>query len=51
FVALTKTIAGFEDNRGYGLGGNNMTAGQKNLIIFGGLAFFFLLFLSGYLLE
>ncbi|CAN0092519.1 unnamed protein product, partial [Discosporangium mesarthrocarpum] len=25
FVALTKTIAGFEDNRGYGLGGNNMT--------------------------
>ena len=51
FVAQTKTIAGFEDNLNYGFGANKMTGGQKNLIIFGSLAAFFLLFLAGYALE
>lgn len=51
FIAQTKTIAGFEDNLNYGLGTNNMTGGQKNLLIFGSLAAFFLLFLAGYGLE
>lgn len=51
FVAQTKTIAGFEDNLNYGFGGNKMTGGQKNLIIFGSLAAFFVLFLAGYALE
>ena len=51
FVAQTKTIAGFEDNLNYGFGANKMTGGQKNLIIFGSLAAFFVLFLAGYALE
>lgn len=44
-------IPGFEVNQGYGFGTNSMTAGQKSGLIFGGLAFFFLLFLSGYALN
>ena len=44
-------IPGFAVNQGYGFGTNSMTAGQKNLLIFGGLGFFFLLFLSGYALN
>ncbi|CAM9258621.1 unnamed protein product, partial [Chrysoparadoxa australica] len=51
FVEQTITIAGFEVNQGYGLGTNSMTGGQKNLLIFGGLAAFFLLFLLGYALD
>lgn len=51
FVAQTKTIAGFEDNLNYGFGANKMTGGQKNLLIFGSLAAFFVLFLAGYALE
>jgi hypothetical protein len=51
FVPLTVTIAGFADNRNYGFGGNSLTSEQKGLLIFGGLGVFFLLFLSGYLLE
>ena len=35
----------------YGFGTNEMTADQKNGLIFGGIGAFFLLFLSGYLLE
>ncbi|CAM9287615.1 unnamed protein product, partial [Heterosigma akashiwo] len=38
FDALTVTIAGFEDNQGYGFGTNSMTGDQKNTLIFGGLA-------------
>jgi len=34
----------------YGLGSNSMTEGQKSLLIFGSLGFFFCLFLLGYLL-
>lgn len=44
-------IPGFAVNQGYGLGGNSMTGEQKTGIIFGGLALFFLLFLSGYALS
>eukprot|EP00540_Astrosyne_radiata_P015795 CAMPEP_0116825242 /NCGR_PEP_ID=MMETSP0418-20121206/1851_1 /TAXON_ID=1158023 /ORGANISM="Astrosyne radiata, Strain 13vi08-1A" /LENGTH=191 /DNA_ID=CAMNT_0004453717 /DNA_START=215 /DNA_END=790 /DNA_ORIENTATION=+ len=44
-------IAGFEANQKYGLGGNSMTESQKTTVIFGGLAFFFILFLSGYALS
>ncbi|CAM9676228.1 unnamed protein product [Hapterophycus canaliculatus] len=51
FIAQTKTIAGFEDNAKYGFGANQMTGSQKNLLIFGSLAAFFVLFLAGYALE
>lgn len=51
FIAQTKTIAGFEDNANYGFGANQMTGSQKNLLIFGSLAAFFVLFLAGYALE
>lgn len=44
-------LAGFKENQQYGFGGNSMTGGQKNLLIFGGLAFFILLLLSGYALD
>merc|ERR1712176_1514959 len=44
-------IPGFEVNQGYGFGTNSWTAGQKNGLIFGGLGFFFILFLSGYALN
>ena len=45
------TIPGFEVNQGYGFGGNAMTGDQKTGLIFGGLVVFFLVFMSGYLLE
>jgi rubredoxin len=48
FLEITEEIPGFEVNQGYGLGGNSMTSGQKNSIIFGGLGVFFILFLGGY---
>mmetsp|Transcript_46190 Transcript_46190/g.128793 ORF Transcript_46190/g.128793 Transcript_46190/m.128793 type:complete len:183 (-) Transcript_46190:136-684(-) len=51
FYAKTETIAGFAENQQYGFGTNEMTADQKNGLIFGGIGAFFLLFLSGYLLE
>jgi len=44
-------IAGFADNQQYGIGTNTWTESQKSTAIFGGLAFFFLLFLSGYALN
>ncbi|PXF40326.1 Rubredoxin [Gracilariopsis chorda] len=48
FISKKKVIAGFADNQSYGFGTNSMTAGQKNLLIFGGLVFAALLLLSGY---
>lgn len=51
FAEVVEEIPGFEVNQGYGFGTNAWTAGQKNLAIFGGLGFFFLLFLSGYALS
>ena len=44
-------IPGFAVNQGYGFGGNAMTGEQKTGVIFGGLGFFFLLFLSGYAMS
>jgi rubredoxin len=51
FVEVVEEIPGFAVNQGYGFGTNSWTAGQKNLAIFGGLAVFFILFLSGYALS
>lgn len=51
FVAEEETLSGFKENLKYGLGGNAMTAGQKQNIIFGGIFLGFIVFLSGYLLE
>lgn len=51
FKNIRKVIAGFADNQKYGFGGNSLTGGQKNLLIFGLLGFAFLLLLSGYFLE
>jgi len=51
FEEVVEEIPGFAVNQGYGFGGNSMTAGQKNGIIFGGLGLFFLLFLSGYAMS
>ncbi len=51
FTAVVEEIAGFEVNQGYGFGTNGMTGGQKNLLIFGGLGAFFVLFLSGYAMS
>lgn len=51
FVEVVETIPGFEVNQGYGFGTNAMTSGQKNSLIWGGLAAFFLLFIGGYALS
>lgn len=51
FRSSAKTVAGFAVNQGYGFGTNSMTGGQKQLIIFGTLLFFFGLFIAGYLLD
>ena len=51
FVEVVEEIPGFEVNQGYGFGGNSLTSGQKNTLIFGGLGLFFLLFLSGYAMS
>jgi rubredoxin len=48
FVEVVEEIPGFAVNQGYGFGTNGWSASQKNLAIFGGLAVFFILFLSGY---
>eukprot|EP00636_Phaeomonas_parva_P012259 CAMPEP_0118879606 /NCGR_PEP_ID=MMETSP1163-20130328/19371_1 /TAXON_ID=124430 /ORGANISM="Phaeomonas parva, Strain CCMP2877" /LENGTH=186 /DNA_ID=CAMNT_0006815803 /DNA_START=132 /DNA_END=692 /DNA_ORIENTATION=- len=51
FQASMVTIAGFEVNQGYGFGGNSLTGDQKSGLVFGGLILFFLVFMSGYLME
>ena len=43
--------SGFEENLNYGFGINNLTSGQKNVLIFGGLAFAVACFLSLYSLH
>ena len=47
FQAKTKTVAGFAENQGYGLGTNSMTEDEKSILIYGALFFFFGLFLAG----
>lgn len=51
FESRVKVVAGFAENQRYGLGGNSMTGEQKSLIIYGALAVFFALFISGYALQ
>jgi rubredoxin len=51
FFEVVETIPGFEVNQGYGFGTNSMTSGQKNTLIWGSIAGFFLLFLGGYALS
>lgn len=51
FVLTQLQVAGFAENQGYGLGTNAMTEGQKSGLIYGSLAFFFLLFILGYALP
>ncbi|KAL4342477.1 hypothetical protein GQ457_08G009880 [Hibiscus cannabinus] len=51
FESKSVEIAGFAQNQQYGLGGNTLTSGQKALLIYGSLLFFFVLFLSGYFLQ
>ena len=43
--------SGFDENLNFGLGVNRMTPGQKNVLIFGGLALGFAFFLSLYSLR
>ena len=43
--------SGFEENLSYGFGFNSLPSGQKNILIFGGLAFFAACFLSLYSLH
>jgi rubredoxin len=47
-VGASDAPSGFQENLNYGLGVNQLTPGQKNLLIFGGLALAFLFFLSLY---
>mmetsp|Transcript_6886 Transcript_6886/g.14954 ORF Transcript_6886/g.14954 Transcript_6886/m.14954 type:complete len:199 (+) Transcript_6886:152-748(+) len=51
FIEVVETIPGFEVNQGYGFGTNSMTSGQKNSLIWGSIAAFFLLFIGGYALS
>jgi rubredoxin len=50
-IKATNVASGFEENLKYGLGVNNLTPGQKNLLIFGGLALGIIFFLSMYTLN
>ncbi|ELR99417.1 rubredoxin [Gloeocapsa sp. PCC 73106] len=50
-VGASGAPSGFQENLKYGLGVNNLTPGQKNLLIFGGLALGFLFFISLYGLK
>ena len=43
--------SGFDQNLNYGIGVNRLTPGQKNVLIFGGLALAFAFFLSLYSLR
>ncbi|KAK7258740.1 hypothetical protein RIF29_24324 [Crotalaria pallida] len=51
FQSKSVEIAGFAQNQQFGLGGNSLTSGQKTVLIYGTLLFFFALFLSGYFLQ
>lgn len=51
FASKSVEVAGFAENQQFGLGANTLTSGQKALLIYGSLLFFFVLFLSGYFLQ
>ncbi|WP_320668332.1 rubredoxin [Prochlorococcus sp. MIT 1307] len=50
-IGPKESPSGFEENLNYGFGINNLTSGQKNVLIFGGLAFAVACFLSLYSLH
>lgn len=50
-IGVANAPSGFEENLKYGLGGNTLTPGQKNLLIFGALALGFLFLLSFYSVD
>ncbi|MDX1978319.1 MAG: rubredoxin [Pseudanabaenaceae cyanobacterium bins.68] len=50
-IGLSNKPSGFAENLGYGLGVNTLTPGQKNLLIFGGLALGFIFFISFYAVD
>ncbi|MBG0743117.1 rubredoxin [Cylindrospermopsis raciborskii LB2897] len=50
-IGPTGTASGFKENLGYGLGVNQLTPTQKNILIFGALALAFLFFISLYGLQ
>lgn len=50
-IGIKGAPSGFQENLGYGLGVNNLTPGQKNLLIFGALGLAVLFFLSLYGLQ
>lgn len=50
-IGLPSQPSGFKENLNYGFGVNNLTEGQKNVLIFGGLAFALACFLSLYSLN
>ncbi|ERN02041.1 uncharacterized protein LOC18430141 [Amborella trichopoda] len=51
FKSKSVEIAGFAQNQQFGFGGNALTSGQKAILIYGSLFFFFVLFLSGYFIQ
>ncbi|NJP09614.1 MAG: rubredoxin [Leptolyngbyaceae cyanobacterium RU_5_1] len=50
-IGLKGSPSGFKENLKYGIGVNNLTPGQKNILIFGGLLLAFLFFISLYGLQ
>ncbi len=50
-IGISGAPSGFEENLKYGFGGNTLTPGQKNLLIFGALALGFLFLLSFYSVD
>ena len=50
-IGTPTQASGFKENMDYGFGVNKMTEGQKNVLIFGGLAFALACFLSLYSLN
>ncbi|MDC0277405.1 rubredoxin [bacterium] len=50
-IGPASKASGFEENLNFGLGVNRLTPGQKNVLIFGGLALGFAFFLSLYSLR
>ena len=50
-IGPREKASGFEENLNFGIGVNRMTPGQKNVLIFGGLALAFAFFLSLYSLR
>lgn len=51
FESKSVEVAGFAQNQKFGIGVNSLTSGQKAVLIYGSLFFFFCLFLAGYFLQ